>query len=98
MRKVSTKASIYVPLLTLFCSVLLVTSGFEENYCWDKGDIAAGRNGNAMITATKEDAKALKGFDVTEGQQIGKSFRTHMLCHQTFNLTQAIQESYFSKK
>ena len=93
LRKSSKKLAIILSLLTLLVSLVVIISSFEENYCWDKGT-QADDTGSKMVIATKEDAVALKGFDVKEGAQIGVSFRTHMLCHNTFNFIEALKERY----
>lgn len=93
LRKPSQKIAITLSLITLLVSIIAIISSFEEDYCWGKG-MQVDATGSKMVIATKEDAAALKGFDVKEGTQIGASFKAHMLCHNTFNLTEALNERY----
>jgi len=92
-RKSSRKLAIVLSILTLFVFFGVIVTGFEEDYCWGKGEEAE-RTGLKMVIATKEDAEDLKGFEVKEGAQIGAGFRSHMLCHNTFNFPEALRENY----
>lgn len=94
LRKSSKKIAITLSIITLLVSFVVVISSFEEDYCWSKGT-EADKTGSHMVVATRNDANALKGFGVKEGTQIGVSFRAHMLCHTTFNFTNAVKERYF---
>ncbi len=89
INKFSTKLALLICTLTLFVSIIVIIANFEEDYCWNKGEEADNTSIHTII-ATKEDAMALKSFDVKEGAEIGISFRAHMLCHNTFNLSEAI--------
>lgn len=93
LRISSTRIAVMLSLITLFVSIVVIISSFEEDYCWGKGT-EADNSGSKMVVATTQDAVALKGFDVKEGAQIGASFRAHMLCHNTFSLTEALKERY----
>lgn len=95
--KDSIKIAVLLTVVTLFVSGYVFVSAFEEDYCLDKGDQAKAAYKSEMINATADDAAVLKEFDIKPGQPIGTSFRTHMLCHQTFNLNQALQEAYLFK-
>ncbi len=88
--KVSLKFALFLSIVTLFASFATIASSFEEDYCQKMGEKAA-KSDSTMVTATKEDAEKLKDFDVKEGSQIGVSFRTHMLCHNSFNLIRALR-------
>lgn len=94
LRRSSKNTAIALAIITLLVSVVVVISNFEEDYCWEKG-AQSDESGSRMIVATKEDAEALEDFGVKEGAHIGISFRTHMLCHNTFSLTETLKERYF---
>lgn len=85
--------------VTIASATLNILFAFEEDYCWKKGE-AADPKGSTMIIATKKDAEALtsEGFPVTEGSEIGLSFKTHMLCHDTFSLSSGLKEKYLFLK
>lgn len=93
LRKSSKKIAIVLSLITLLVSVVVIISGFEEDYCWEKG-ARADSTGSKFSTATKEDVLALNDFDIKEGSQIGISFKEHMLCHSSFNFEDALKEKY----
>jgi hypothetical protein len=97
LHKVSKRIAISLSLITFFIAMFGIASVFEEDYCKKqaKGQEYYGRKG--FIAATPQDAKILKDFDIKPGQDIPFSFRAHLLCHTTFNLGQAIEETYFSK-
>jgi hypothetical protein len=95
MRKISHKIAITLTLITLLVSLIVIISSFEEDYCVKKG-ITADKTGLKMIPATKQDTVILKEFNIKPGDQIGVNFRTHMLCHHTFNLLNAMKDKYFS--
>lgn len=93
LRKPSKKIAVILSLVTLLVSVAVIISSFEEDYCFEKGT-QADSTGLKRVIAKKEDVMVLKDFDVNEGTQIGVSFQTHMLCHDTFNFMDAIKEKY----
>lgn len=97
VRSKSQKIAIILSLVTLLVSLVVVISNFEEDYCFRKG-MQADPSGSKMITATKLDENGLKEFDVKAGNKIGISFRTHMLCHNTFNFSDGVKDTYFSIK
>jgi len=93
-RKKSQKFAIFLSVVTFIVCLIVIMSSFEEDYCWRKGDVAD-PTGSQMVMATQTDVSALKEFNVEEGQKIGVSFRAHMLCHNNFNLIDAMKEKYF---
>ncbi len=93
LKKFSKKAAIIISIITLLIPIVTIASSFEEDYCQKKGTEAV-KTGGMTVVATKEDSEQLEGFDVKEGSQIGVSFRTHMICHNTFNFFEALKERY----
>lgn len=93
LHKTSERTALFLSLMTLFVSAVVIASSFEEDYCWKKG-LEADSSGSKMISATPEDVQKLQGYDVKEGAQIGVSFRAHMLCHSSFNFTEALKEKF----
>ena len=97
LKRSSKKMAVILAVTTVIVSGIVIVSGFEEDYCWKKGD-AADPTGTKMVKATASDAKRLQGFKVTEGSDIGVSFRAHMLCHDSFNFVKALEEKYIFLK
>lgn len=97
--KISQRIALILSLVTFLTAIFGIASGFEERYCIAKGKQAE-KDNPSTVTATKEDAeytRTLKGLDIKSGQKITSSFRTHMLCHTTFDLGSAIKDTYFPK-
>lgn len=94
VKKISKRLAIILVVITILVTAFTFYSGFEEDYCVQKG-IQAEKTGPRFIKANKENAKALKGFNVKEGSEIGVNFKAHMLCHTTFNLKYTLFEQYF---
>lgn len=92
-RKYSHRLALFLLLGTLFVLSTILVSSFEEDYCWKQG-IMADPTGGKFVRATKEDEKLLAWNNVKKGDEIGVAFRTHMLCHSTFNVWHALQKSY----
>lgn len=81
-------------IVTIVVLIVSTVTGFNNDYCWRKGR-QADKTGDKMVITTKEDAGLLKKFEVVkEGNKIGISFRTEMLCYQTFNFKDAIKDLY----
>ncbi len=95
-RKYSKKIALFLTLGTAIVMLIVLITSFEEDYCLKQGYIMD-RSGTKSIRATKDDAKRLKDFGVFTGQEIGVSFRAHMLCHNTFDLGKALQQIYLHK-
>lgn len=101
IRRISRKSAYIIAIITLVTIVISFAYGFEESYCWAKGDEAEGKlagTSAVIIKATKEDAEKLNGaagMNIKEGSEIGIGFRAHFLCHYDFNLAKALKESYF---
>ncbi|MDO8658913.1 MAG: hypothetical protein Q7K55_09305 [Candidatus Levybacteria bacterium] len=93
-KKKSSKIALMLSFLTFLVTLVAYISSFEENYCWDKGT-QADPTGLKMIIVTREGEKAIDNYNVKAGEQISVSFRAHMLCHKTFNFSNAIKEKYF---
>jgi hypothetical protein len=81
-------------LSTIMISALVYTFtiGFEENYCWAKGD-------EAQAKAIKEGINPYSGplteTDKEQGYtQVSVAYRAHMDCHKNFNLEDAIRIKY----
>lgn len=94
LSKLSKKFAIFISIITFLVATYTFVLNFEEDYCSKKG-FEVEKNGPEMVVATKEDELALKEFDVVEGMQIGINFRTHMLCHISFNFVGALRDKYF---
>ncbi|WKZ25256.1 MAG: hypothetical protein QY322_02590 [bacterium] len=92
--KLSKKIALMFLTTTVFILFISTIIGFNNDYCWRKGR-QADKTGDKMMVATKEDAELLKNFGVVkEGNKIGVSFRTEMLCYQTFNFKDAISDLF----
>jgi hypothetical protein len=96
VKKQSHRVALFLSLGTLFVMGIILLSSFEEDYCIKRGDLAD-PTGTRSIAATREDAQKLHDMGVIKGQEIGIAFRSHMLCHNTFNLYSAVMKSYFSR-
>lgn len=103
LRKFSLRVALVMSLLTLVILVVTLVFGFEESYCWGKGDEAAwGTSG--MTEVSWEVAKKYDqymGGETTPGlpkYELGTAFMAHMDCHANFNFAKAIQEKYLLKK
>lgn len=84
-----------ISLITIILTGLSFLSGFEEDYCSQKG-MKADPKGR-MTEATQQDAAILKTYGVTEGQPINIGYRAHMLCHTTFHFSDALKETISRK-
>lgn len=101
IQKISKKSALFISVFTIIVMIFSILAGFEEAYCWGKGDEALAKNGQAWISASKEDAAKLNGatgMEVKEGSQISPHFRAHFLCHRNFNFSQALKEKYLFSK
>lgn len=98
LRRIFKKVAYIFSVATLLVVVLTVLLGFEEDYCWKKGE-QADPTGSKIAIATEEDKK-LFDTEVIPGQtQVGVVWQAHMRCHENFNFINALKEKYlFSKK
>ena len=94
LQRYAKKTALYFLIMTMIVTLLAISFNFEETYCVKKGDQAAANNPNKMTKATAADEKALGNWGVKKGQGISIAFRVHMLCHQTFSWSTALQETY----
>ncbi|MBP7832513.1 MAG: hypothetical protein KA035_01960 [Candidatus Levybacteria bacterium] len=93
VKKMSKRLAIVFTIMTILVTGFTFYSGFEEDYCTNKGEKAENM-GSKFVTATNDDAKALSAFGTKESMQIGVHFRTHMLCHRTFNTLDALKDTF----
>lgn len=93
-KRLSPKLAVFSILVIFLGATFAFYEGFEESYCTKKGQNAQAISKDDFVSASKEDSEKLQPFNVEEGQKISVSFRTHMLCHKTFNPKEAILDIY----
>lgn len=83
----SKKMAILFMSLALLLGVVSFFSGFEESYCWTKGDEATAKYGSLPVPATARERKDDPGItDISPG------WRAHLACHRNFNFQKAFKE------
>lgn len=99
IKKLSTKLALLASLTTLLVVGITISFGFEEDYCWRKGDEMAVRQ-SAMITIPEQEARRVlpNGNYISVSEvgttEVGTAAYYHFKCHEDFNLDKALKKKY----